>query len=95
MKLRMAGYESVFLLSQYMGDFHPDAHVNGLSGWSLIALIFRSFSATCLSKIFIVYFYFLIPRKGNEYGRKNGMAAAIFFVGKEFPDHILPADSNG
>jgi hypothetical protein len=52
-KLRIVGYERVFLLSQYIGDFHPDAHVKGLAGWSLMALTFRSFSATILSSVFI------------------------------------------
>jgi hypothetical protein len=29
-----------------MGDFHPDAHVNGLSGCNLIAWISNNLSAT-------------------------------------------------
>ena len=33
------GNDNVFLLSQYIGDFHPDAQVNGLSGCKIIALI--------------------------------------------------------
>src|SRR5579862_407678 len=32
-----------------MGDFHPDAHVKGLSGCNLIALICSRNSATCCS----------------------------------------------
>ena len=36
-------------LSQYMGDFHPDAQVKGLLGCSLIALICNRNSATCCS----------------------------------------------
>lgn len=38
--LRTIGYERVFRLSQYIGDTQPEAHVNGFSGFSLIALIF-------------------------------------------------------
>src|SRR5882757_5779613 len=45
----MVGCESVTRLSQYIGDFHPDAHVNGLSGCNLIALICSRNSATCCS----------------------------------------------
>src|ERR1700761_2080489 len=36
-------------LSQYIGDFQPDAHVNGLLGCNLIALICSRNSATCCS----------------------------------------------
>ena len=41
----MSGYESVLRLSVYIGEFHPEAQVKGLSGCNLIALIFNSFSA--------------------------------------------------
>lgn len=36
-------------MSQYIGDFHPDAQVNGLPGCNLIALICRRNSATFCS----------------------------------------------
>src|ERR1700760_758805 len=38
-----------------MGDFHPDAHVKGLSGCNLIALICSRNSATCCSISFLLY----------------------------------------
>ena len=38
-KVRMFGYDNVTLLSQYIGEFIPEAHVNGLFGLNLIALI--------------------------------------------------------
>ena len=50
----MAGYESVFRLSQYMGDFQPDAQVNGLLGCSFMAFICNSFSAILFSIVFIL-----------------------------------------
>ena len=53
MKVRISGYDSVLRLSQYMGDFQPDAQVNGFSGCTFIAFIFSSFSATNLSNCFI------------------------------------------
>src|SRR6185436_8298735 len=34
MKSRMYGYDKIFLLSQYMGLFHPLAHVNGSDGFN-------------------------------------------------------------
>jgi len=37
-----------------MGDFHPEAHVNGFAGCSFIALIFNSLAAICISKLSIV-----------------------------------------
>ena len=40
-----------------MGEFHPEAHVNGISGCSFMALILRSFSAKRLSSDFIVLLY--------------------------------------
>lgn len=43
-------------LSVYIGEFHPDAHTNGTSGWSFIALIFNNFCATRLSNFFIFFF---------------------------------------
>lgn len=45
-RLRTSGYERVFLLSQYIGDFHPEAHVKGFAGFSLIALIWRRLRIT-------------------------------------------------
>jgi 8-oxo-dGTP pyrophosphatase MutT (NUDIX family) len=41
-KLRIGGYDKVILLSQYIGDFHPDAHVKGSLGSNFIALICKS-----------------------------------------------------
>src|SRR5476651_1870442 len=38
-----------------MGDFHPDAHVKGLSGCNLIALICSRNSATCCSISVLLY----------------------------------------
>ena len=45
----MFGNDKVFLLSQYIGDFHPDAHVNGLFGCKIIALICNNWLAICLA----------------------------------------------
>src|ERR1035437_7141982 len=45
-------------LSQYIGDFHPDAQVNGFCGCSLIALICNKYSA-----IFNAISSFIMSRK--------------------------------
>src|SRR5476649_68722 len=45
----MVGCESVMRLSQYIGDFQPEAHVKGLLGCNFIALICSRNSATCCS----------------------------------------------
>src|SRR5665213_1803978 len=45
-------------LSQYIGDFHPDAQVNGFCGCSLIALICSKYSA-----IFNAISSFIMSRK--------------------------------
>ena len=45
----MGGKESVILLSQYIGDFHPEAHVKGFFGFNLIAFICKSNSAVFLA----------------------------------------------
>ena len=47
--MRMVGCESVMRLSQYIGDFQPEAHVKGLLGCNFIALICSRNSATCCS----------------------------------------------
>jgi hypothetical protein len=39
MKVRIFGYDKVFRLSQYIGDFQPEAQVKGSFGCNLIALI--------------------------------------------------------
>ncbi len=53
----MAGNESIRRLSQYIGDFHPEAHVKEFSGFNLIAFICKSnsavFSAVSLLKIIV------------------------------------------
>src|SRR6188474_1331202 len=53
----MAGNERIKRLSQYIGDFHPEAHVKGFPGFNLIAFICKSnsavFSAVSLLKIII------------------------------------------
>src|ERR1035438_8123018 len=45
-------------LSQYIGDFHPEAQVNGFCGCSLIALICSKYSA-----IFNAISSFIMSRK--------------------------------
>ncbi len=42
MNVRIVGYESVLRLSQYMGDFHPEAQVKGSLGCNFTALIFNN-----------------------------------------------------
>jgi hypothetical protein len=37
-----------------MGDFQPEAHVKGLDGCNLMALILRSFSAVNFCSVFIL-----------------------------------------
>ena len=37
-----------------MGDFQPDAHVNGKAGCNFTALIFNSFSATKRYNVYIM-----------------------------------------
>ena len=45
-KVLILGYESVFRLSQYIGDFKPEAQVKGFSGFNSTAFIFNRNSAT-------------------------------------------------
>lgn len=54
--VRTEGYDSVRRLSVYIGEFHPDAQVNGWSGWSFIALTFNNFSARRCSSFFILLY---------------------------------------
>ncbi len=49
------GCDKVILLSQYMGDFQPDAQVNGLAGCNLIALICNKNSAILSSISRLLY----------------------------------------
>ena len=49
MEFLISGYESVFLLSQYIGEFHPAAHLNGLFGCKIIAFICNNDLATCFA----------------------------------------------
>ena len=59
-----SGYERRRLLSQYIGDFHPDAHVNGFSGLNITALIPKRDFATAFSTDSIIYYMilsFLLP----------------------------------
>ncbi len=49
MKFLISGNDNVFLLSQYIGDFKPEAQVNGLSGCKIIALICSKYLAICLA----------------------------------------------
>lgn len=37
--VRISGNDKVIRLSQYMGDFHLEAHVNGFAGSNFIALL--------------------------------------------------------
>jgi hypothetical protein len=52
-KVLTNGKESEILLSQYIGDFQPEAHVKGCKGLSLTAFICNKYNATlsaiCLS----------------------------------------------
>ena len=41
MKVRISGYDNVLRLSQYMGDFQPDAQVNGFSGLYFYSFYFQ------------------------------------------------------
>ena len=45
----ICGKDRVFLLSQYMGEFHPAAHLKGLSGCKIIAFICNKDLAICLA----------------------------------------------
>ncbi len=57
MKFLTSGYESVFRLSQYMGEVHPEAHVKGFAGCSFIAFICNSCMAIISSNFFILQMY--------------------------------------
>jgi hypothetical protein len=59
MKERIDGYESVFLLSQYIGEFQPEAQVKGLFGCNFIAFTFNKRSATKSSIFFIPMIFML------------------------------------
>ncbi len=48
MKLRISGYDRVFRLSQYMGESHPEAHLKGLAGSMIIALLCNKYEANFL-----------------------------------------------
>ena len=51
----MDGCDKVMRLSQYIGDFQPEAHVNGLLGCNLIALICSRNSATfCSTSLLLI-----------------------------------------
>jgi hypothetical protein len=45
MNVRIFGNDKVILLSQYIGDFQPDAHVKGFLGCNFTALICKRNSA--------------------------------------------------
>jgi hypothetical protein len=45
----MGGNDSMIRLSQYIGDFHPEAQVKGSLGLSFIALICNKTSAVFLA----------------------------------------------
>jgi hypothetical protein len=49
MYVRTVGYDNAMRLSQYIGDFHPLAQVNGFLGSNFIALICISNSAIFLA----------------------------------------------
>jgi hypothetical protein len=51
----LSGYDRRRLLSQYIGDFHPEAHVKGLSGLNMTALMSNSDFATALSTDSIMF----------------------------------------
>jgi len=61
MVLRTKGNDKVLRLSQYIGDFHPEAQVKGLAGDSFIALICNNsdaiiFSVSIMSQRYKVFF---------------------------------------
>ena len=49
MNVLISGKDNVFLLSQYIGEFHPAAHLKGLFGCKIIALICNKDLAICLA----------------------------------------------
>lgn len=51
------GCDKVLRLSQYMGDFQPEAHVNGLAGDSFIALICNNSDAIIFSVSIMIQRY--------------------------------------
>jgi len=57
MKVLILGYDKVLRLSQYIGDFQPEAHVKGFAGSNLIDLICSRKSATLVSYFFIRQMY--------------------------------------
>lgn len=61
MAVLIYGNDSVIRLSQYIGDFHPDAHVNGFAGSNLIALLCSKyfgikFSLVAMFQDYKIYF---------------------------------------
>ena len=66
-------------LSQYIGDFQPDAHVNGFLGCNFTALILSNFCATFFSNTFImncfecrIKYYLSVSYKGfSKYKSKQ------------------------
>ena len=51
------GSESIILLSQYIGDFHPEAQTKGLSGLSFIASSLSKISAVSPQKLNTLYLF--------------------------------------
>jgi 8-oxo-dGTP pyrophosphatase MutT (NUDIX family) len=49
--LLISGNERVILLSQYIGDFHPEAHVKGFAGSNFIALLCNKYCGINLSYV--------------------------------------------
>jgi len=51
MNVLIRGYDKVLRLSQYIGDFHPDAQVYGSSTLNVTALICNRNSATLCAEL--------------------------------------------
>jgi len=49
----ISGQESRSRLSQYIGDFHPDAQVNGSSGLRMTAFFFSKKFAICFATLML------------------------------------------
>lgn len=79
MAARISGNESVMRLSQYMGDFHPEAHVNGFAGSNFIALLCKryfgiKFSFVAMFQDYKIYFndrVVILSGKINKTFEKN------------------------
>lgn len=106
MNVRIFGKESVIRLSQYIGDFHPDAHVKGWFGCNLTALICNknsaTFSALSLFNIMWQMYKVFIENRAVEFVNSQKIetnlssieASLIQSIEEDLKEKLMSLDSN-